>query len=294
MYKKLRLSKWNRKVFYGKQKFMSNLWREAAVKLIDHRDENLKELKLLMNLHHPNIVQLFVAGEYQTGVGDFVYILMELCGQNLQSYVDEHPFSLAKSFSFSKQLTAGLSYLHKNKIAHRDLKPENVLISFCKEFLKLSDFGLSKEIPTGQSSATVTAISAGTDGYRSPETYQPNTRVDLAIDIFPYGLVTHFLFTNGKHPFGSNPNEWSFNIMKNRNRNLSQIPTFDETRSHKKAQLLDLLNQSLQHNPKDRPTTEQISKHPFFAGKFQNSRCLQFHGYKVVLSHWQTQAISEK
>ena len=266
IHKKKLLSRWNENVFYGKQQFLPKHWREAAVKLIKYHEKNLRELKLLLDFCHPNIVQLYDAGEHRGDFVDYIYIVMEICGPNLQSFVDENPFNFPRAFSFSKQLTAGLSYLHKNKVAHRDLKPDNVLISLCKDFLKLSDFGLSKQIPSGRSAATTTAISAGTDGYRSPETYQPNTRLSLSIDIFPYGLVTHFLFTNGKHPFGSNPNEWSFNIMKNQNLNLSPIPTFDEPNSQKTAQLLDLLHHTLQHAPHNRLTAEQIEKHTFFTG----------------------------
>ena len=192
---------------------------------------------------------------------------MELCGQNLHDYVYKNPFNFQKSFSYSKQLASGLAYLHANNVVHRDLKPGNVLISLDEKTIKLSDFGLSREIPAYQSAATVTAISAGTEGYKSPETYQEDTHVFCSLDIFPYGLVIHFIFSSGKHPFGSNPNEWSYRIMKNKKRDFSNVPQFNEPNSHKKAQLLDLLTLTLMQNPRDRPTAEDIKKHVFFAGK---------------------------
>jgi serum/glucocorticoid-regulated kinase 2 len=60
-------------------------------------------------------------------------------------------------------LVLGMEYLHGQKIMYRDLKPENLLI-FENGYVKLSDFGLAKEIPEDKSSTE-----AGTAAYYAPE-----------------------------------------------------------------------------------------------------------------------------
>jgi len=44
-------------------------------------------------------------------------------------------------------IVLGMEYLHSKNILYRDLKPENVLI-FANGYVKLTDFGLSKQIST--------------------------------------------------------------------------------------------------------------------------------------------------
>ena len=55
--------------------------------------------------------------------------------------------------------------------------------------------------------------------------------------------------------------------MKNRNRDISLVPEFDEPNGRKRAQLLHLLNGTLQNNPRDRPTADEIEQHIFFKGE---------------------------
>ena len=50
----------------------------------------------------------------------------------------------------------GVSYLHGQNIAHRDIKPENILLTSDETpILKLSDFGLSREVRQGSRMKTV-------------------------------------------------------------------------------------------------------------------------------------------
>ena len=253
-------------VYYGKQQFLSKLWREVAIKVIEYEERSLNELKLLMKLSHPYIVQLIDADKQEGNLGDRIYIVMELCSQNLRDYVEKHSFNFENSFRFSGNIVEGLVFLHRNNVIHRDLKPDNVLISMDKRSAKLSDFGLCQEIPIGHSGATVSAIGVGTGGFRAPETYQNITHVSPSIDVFAFGLVIHFIFSKGKHPYGSNPYECQVNITKKPNRDLTQIPQFGRPHVHKREQLTQLLRQTLDSEPSKRPTMKDIQESAFISG----------------------------
>ena len=61
----------------------------------------------------------------------------------------------------------GLAYLHYDNLLHRDIKPGNVLLN-SRGQVKLSDFGISRELEDSQAMATT---SAGTFRYMSAERY---------------------------------------------------------------------------------------------------------------------------
>ena len=101
-----------------------------------------KELCVLRNLNHPNIVRY-----YQTDLSEnmnSIDLLLEYVpGGSLKNILQKyHALEIEIIKNYSKQLLLGLNYLHENNIVHRDLKSANVLVSSTGE-LKLSDFGSS-------------------------------------------------------------------------------------------------------------------------------------------------------
>ena len=116
----------------------------------DSQKEKLKrEVNILKNLNHPNIVQLFEVFEDDKNI----FLVMELCdGQELfeeicQKIDRRETYSEKDAAMIIKQVLSGIAYCHDKDVAHRDLKPENILISKSKQ-IKIIDFGLSTRFYT--------------------------------------------------------------------------------------------------------------------------------------------------
>ena len=98
----------------------------------------LREISLLLNLEHKNIVQL-----KEVAVGrhlDSIFLVMEYCEQDLASLLDNMalPFKEAQIKCLMLQLLHGVQYLHERFIVHRDLKVSNLLLNG-KGILKIGE-----------------------------------------------------------------------------------------------------------------------------------------------------------
>ena len=89
----------------------------------------LREINLLLNIDHRNIVQLqevVVGNSLQS-----IFLVMEYCHHDLASLLDNMkvPFSEAQIKCLMLQLLEGVDFLHKRFIVHRDLKVSNLLMT---------------------------------------------------------------------------------------------------------------------------------------------------------------------
>ncbi|XP_074871006.1 cyclin-dependent kinase 3 isoform X3 [Carettochelys insculpta] len=102
----------------------------------------IREISLLKELKHPNIVRLLDVVHSQKKL----YLVFEYLNQDLKKYMEssrmrELPLSLVKSYLF--QLLQGVNFCHSHRVIHRDLKPQNLLINEVGA-IKLADFGLAR------------------------------------------------------------------------------------------------------------------------------------------------------
>ncbi|KAI3377881.1 hypothetical protein L3Q82_008462, partial [Scortum barcoo] len=114
------------------------------------REEIEREVDILQQIQHPNIVTLHDVYENRT---DVVLILELVSGGELFDFLaQKESLSEEEATQFIKQILEGVNYLHARKIAHFDLKPENIMLldkNVPLPRIKLIDFGLAHKIEAG-------------------------------------------------------------------------------------------------------------------------------------------------
>ncbi|WVZ10050.1 hypothetical protein V8G54_014580 [Vigna mungo] len=165
---------------------------------INKKEEFLKEVEILSQLHHPNMVLLLGACPEN---GCLVYEYLE--NGSLEDYLlnkNRKP-SLPWFFRFRIvfEMACGLSFLHNSKpepIVHRDIKPGNILLD--KNYVsKIADVGLAKllaEVSPDNITEYRESVLAGTLHYMDPE-YQRTGTVRPKSDVYAFGVITLQLIT---------------------------------------------------------------------------------------------------
>lgn len=157
-------------------------------------DRFMTEAKSLATLNHPNIVQVYDAGEDDSET----YIAMEYVdGEALSDYVKrEGKLPEARSVEIFGQICQGVLQAHKKNIVHRDIKPANILLAD-DGISKLVDFGIAQVLD--DSDITKTGVAMGTPLYMAPEQQKDAKHIDSLADIYSLGLVFYELLT-GESP----------------------------------------------------------------------------------------------
>ena len=159
----------------------------------EYRQRFFREAQAAGNLHHPNIVTVFDAGE-ERGVP---YIVMELVeGESLSQRLKRAgKLSVEEASSIAKQVAAGLAYAHEKGVVHRDIKPANILLD-AKGRAAITDFGVAR---LSASDLTRTGEVLGTPNFMSPEQVLGQA-LDGRSDLFSLGVV-YYLMLTGERPF---------------------------------------------------------------------------------------------
>lgn len=172
------------------------LERDVAVKVLwssalgsQGRARLLREAQAAARLNHPNIINIYDAGD----AGGLSYIIMELLDGD--SLYDRKPETLEETLRIVGQICDALAHAHSHGIIHRDLKPENVIVT-SQGIAKLTDFGLSRSL-SGRISQE--EIIVGTVYYLAPE-QALRQDVDSRADLYALGVLMYEL-VSGRLPF---------------------------------------------------------------------------------------------
>lgn len=161
-----------------KRKFFS--WQECM---------ELREIKSLRKLSHPNIVKL----REVIRENDELFFIFEYCETTVYQ-ITKDLANVGKQMQEDKvrsivfQLLSGLAHMHRHGFFHRDLKPENLLM--CGDIVKVADFGLAREI---RSRPPYTEY-VSTRWYRAPEILLHSVHYNSPIDLWATGVIMAELY----------------------------------------------------------------------------------------------------
>lgn len=217
----------------------------------------LREMELLQQLNHPNIVQIIDAGE----VSSQPYYAMEyISGQNMEEVLVEQvrlsPIEVRRT---CEGVARALDQAHRLGVVHRDIKPSNIMLTGTGT-PKLTDFGIACKNDAPH--LTQAGVLIGTPQYMSPEQCQ-GIEVDPKADIYSFGATLYHLLT------GSPPFPWPETARIVRS-HLSDIPIDVRDKNPEVDEALgELVMSCLEKEPDDRPASmEEVAKvlDPYLAG----------------------------
>ena len=176
---------------------------EKFSKTGDFVERFISEAKLVANLIHENIVQIYQLEKIN---GSFCFILEYVDGISLFDLIDFHRISrrsmpVPLAVFIASRIARGLSYAHSRtdssgrplNIVHCDVCPHNILIN-TEGVPKITDFGIAK----ASSIKDYTSIS-GKLAFMAPEQATGNAKVDFRADIYALGSVLFYMLSSGQY-----------------------------------------------------------------------------------------------
>ncbi|KAL8562218.1 hypothetical protein ACOMHN_005203 [Nucella lapillus] len=182
-------------------------------------EEFIEEAKIMTQLSHKNLVQLYGVVTKQRPV----CIITELMRNGaLNHYLQRHAGRLKEQagrlLDFCVQVCQGMAYLESRNFIHRDLAARNCLVGE-NAVVKVADFGLARYVLDDEYQS-----SAGTKfpvKWAPPEVLQ-YTRFSSKSDVWAYGVLMWEVFTCGEMPYRNKRNVDVVDYVVTQNRRLEQ------------------------------------------------------------------------
>ncbi len=260
----------------------------VAIKKVfqDKRYKN-RELQILKELNHPNVIKLrhsfYTPGEKQEEI--YLNCVMDYIPDTLSRVIRQYykskttmPMLMVKIYSY--QMLKSLGYIHALGICHRDIKPQNVLVNSSSYALKLCDFGSAKKLVSGEPNISYICSRY----YRAPELIFGATEYTPQIDVWSTGCVIAELVLGQPIFPGESASDQLVEIIKilgtpTKGQILEMNPEYNEFRFPMikaypwlkvfknrpvNEEYLDMVSKLLVYEPKIRLKPIKSLLHPFF------------------------------
>lgn len=206
-----------------------------------------------LNLRHPNIVQFY--GLWEEESSGTQSIVMEQLVTDLEKFLIDHkmqryaiPLNLKRSILLD--VCRGMSYLNRQNIIHRNLKASNILLS-SSLVAKVSNFSKARLCQPQQLSTIID------DNHIAPEV--SSGKYGLKVDVFSYGVVIMYIIIH--EPPKPDPSLWGKSPYQQREAHVIALDLAQY------EELPELMKKSLEAEPEDRPTFDEIEEKLTAEGK---------------------------
>ncbi|KAI1371859.1 kinase-like protein [Hypoxylon crocopeplum] len=250
--------------------------------LVSYRHVWLEDVKL--NRFGPSVACAFILQQYCNG-GDLLrYVVGDQPTQTTKEqlkaqmrrkskgtaerphdiFPSQRRLSFEEIYSFFKDITSGLAYLHSANYIHRDLKPSNCLLHRENSNLTclISDFG---EVQPGNATRKSTGTT-GTISYCAPEVLKRDAGGRLGnfttkSDVFSLGMILYFLCF-GRLPYvNANTIHEELEDIDQLRAEIAGWKGFQDERRERPdlpPKLYQLLKKMLALNPSERPSATEV------------------------------------
>ncbi|XP_058836629.1 myosin light chain kinase, smooth muscle-like [Topomyia yanbarensis] len=257
---------------------------ELAAKIVPckkkkERADAIREIDIMSCLHHPRLIQLYDAFDYENKV----YVILELVqgGELFERVIDDDFVLTEKACAvFMRQICEGMEYIHSRNIIHLDMKPENILcLTKTGNRIKIIDFGFARRYDPDKK----LQVMFGTTEFTAPEVLNYD-EIYFYTDMWSLGVICYVLLS-GLSPFvGDNDMATMNNVLQGQY--SFKYSSFDAVSEDAK----DFVRKLLVRDGSKRLTAKQALKHRWLTATAQNTTELSITKTKlkryVIKKRW--------
>lgn len=223
-----------------------------------------REVRTMSLIHHPHLLRSHCS--FSSGHNLWVVMPYMAAGSCLHIMKSSYPegFEEPVIATLLCDTLKALVYLHSNGHIHRDVKAGNILLD-SDGSIKLADFGVSAcMFDTGDRQRSRNTF-VGTPCWMAPEVMQQLNGYDFKADIWSFG-ITALELAHGHAPFSKYP---PMKVLLMTLQNAPPGLDYERDKRFSKS-FKELVAACLVKDPKKRPTSEKLMKHPFFKNSRSN------------------------